>query len=103
MITEYDSRQLRKMKRQLASFKAGDLSLPALIGDLEFLLNAMESIPIEWKRGIHEQIATLEEVYAITLDRGLAHTDELGMSLIKEAIKNLDEKFQEIPESQPVG
>lgn len=103
MITEYDSRQLRKMKHQLASFTAGDLPLPGLIGDLEFLLNAMESMPIEWKRSIHEQIATLEEVYAITLDRGLGHVDDLGISLIKEAIKNLDEKFREIPKSQPVG
>jgi hypothetical protein len=65
MISDFDVRQLRKMKLQLAAFRRGDLSLGGFIGDMDFLLNAIEDIPLDWKKRVHECVATLEEVYAI--------------------------------------
>lgn len=95
MITEYDDRQLVKMKQQLASFKKEVLPLGSLIGDLEFLLNAMESMNMEWKEKVHEQVAILEEVYAVALDCGADELDELGTSLVHQSTQKLSEYFGE--------
>ncbi len=53
MISEFDARQVRKMKLQLAAFRRGELSLSGFIGDMDFLLNAVEDIPLDWKQRVH--------------------------------------------------
>jgi len=102
MISEFDARQLRKMKLQLAAFQRGELSLAGIIGDVDFLLNAMEAIPLAWKQRVHEFVVTLEEVYAIALDLGYTEVDEQGQRFIAEAIEGIQHCLDEmnIPESE---
>lgn len=102
MISEFDAYQLRKMKLQLAAFRDGELSLAGLIGDVDFLLNAMEAIPTEWKQRVHEFVVTLEEVYAVALDLGHTEVDEQGQRFVAEAIEGIQHCLEEIkiPESE---
>lgn len=102
MISEHDSRQLRKMKMQLAAFQRSELSLAGLIGDVDFLLNAMEEIPMDWKKRVYEFVVTLEEVYATALDLGHTRVDEQGQRFIAEAIEGIQHCLDEIkiPESE---
>lgn len=95
MITEYDNRQLVKMKQQLVSFKKGELPLGSLIGDLFFLLDAIESIEMAWKEKVHEEVCTLEVVYAVALDSGADELDEADTSLVSQSIQKLSECFDE--------
>lgn len=95
MITEYDNRQLVKMKQQLASFKKDELSIGSLIGDLYFLLNAMESMEMAWKEKIQEEVDVLEEVYAVALDSEAEQIDEVYTSFIYQSVKKLSEYFNQ--------
>ncbi len=101
MISEFDARQLRKMKLQLAAFQCGELGPEGFIGDMDFLLSAMEDIPLEWKQRAHEFVVTLEEVYAVALDLGHTEIDEQGRRFIAEAIEGIHRCLEEIqiPES----
>lgn len=83
------------MKQQLASFQKGILPLGSLVGDLEFLLNAMESVDITWKEKVFEEIANLEEIYAIALDRDMNEIDDKGKAMIYQSIKKLSFYFEE--------
>ena len=96
MISDFDVRQLQKMKLQLAAFRRGDLSLGGFIGDMDFLLNVIEDIPLDWKQRVHECVATLEEVYAIGLDLGYAEVDEQGQGFVVEATEEIQRCLEEI-------
>lgn len=96
MISEFDIRQLRKMKLQLDAFQHGKLSLGGFIGDTEFLLNAMEDIPLDWKQRVHEFVVTLEEVYSVGLDLGHTEVDEQGKRFIAEATEGIQQCLEEI-------
>lgn len=67
-MTEYDCRQLKKMRQQISAFEAQQLGLGPLIADLEFLLNAMESVDKRWRQQVSDQVFILEEIYADALD-----------------------------------
>ena len=96
MISEFDARQLRKVKLQLAAFQRGELSLADFIGDIDFLLNAMEDIPLEWKQRVHEFVVILEEVYAVALDVGHTEIDEQGRRFVAEAIEGIYRCLEEV-------
>lgn len=102
MISEFDARQLRKMKLQLAAFRDGELSLGGFIGDMNFLLNAIEDISLDWKQRVHEFVATLEEVYAIGLDLGHTEVDEQGRRFVAEATEGIQSCLEEIIIPEPV-
>lgn len=101
MISEFDARQLRKMKLQLAAFRRGELGLGGFIGDMDFLLNAIEDIPLDWKQRVHEFVATLEEVYAIGLDLGHTGVDEQGKAFVAEATEGIQRCLEEIIIPEP--
>jgi len=89
MITQYDQRQLNRMKDQISSFESGGIGLGSLIGDLEFLLNAMESSDEDWKKQLDEQILILEEVYADALDRDMTELEPESQTLVSKAIETI--------------
>lgn len=102
MITDLDARQLRKMKTQLAAFQRGELVLGGFLGDMSFLLNSIEDIPLEWKRQVHELVVTLEEVYAVGLDLNEARIDEQGQGFISEATVGIQRCLDEIAIPEPL-
>ena len=84
------------MKQQLNRFNREELGLSGLIGDLEFLLNAIESLPQDWKKDVHREIGTLEEVYAVFLDRGHEELDAQSRDLVSSSVEKLENKLMEI-------
>lgn len=96
MISDFDARQLRKIRLQLAAFQSGKLTLGSIIGDMDFLLNALEDLPREWKQRVFEFVVTLEEVYAMGLDLGHAEINEEGKRLIAEATEGIQQCLEEI-------
>ena len=96
VITEYNKRQLVKMRQQVDSFKRGEMELGSLIGDLEFLLNVMESMDMKWKAEIHEEVDTMEQVYAVALAWSSGRLDETDKSLVSQSVQNISEGLSEL-------
>lgn len=66
-INEYDERQLKLMSDSLLCFERNLIDLNSLIGNLEFLLSAMESVDIVWEEKFLKEITVLESVNAMHL------------------------------------
>lgn len=66
-ISEYDARQLLLMLEHLTSFEKNQIDLCSLVGSLEFLLNALENVDIEWEEKFLKEITTLETVNALAI------------------------------------
>ncbi len=96
MISEFDARQLRKMKLQLVAFERHELTLGILVGNMDFLLNAIENVPLDWKQQVHEFICILEEVHSITLDRENTRISQHDLDFIAESINGIYSCLEEI-------
>ena len=68
-MSEYNSRQIQKMKEKLQEYKSGKLSLSNLIDDLHALWAALEEIDHGWKQSFNTEWLNLEQIYAIHLFR----------------------------------
>ena len=77
----HDKRQLDLMNLSVESFQKKQIPLNQLVGNMEFLLSALESIDKNWAATILEEITTLESINATEIIR------ESG-----EDITNLPEK-----------
>ena len=71
-MSEYDWRQYHRMRRKIADFEQGDISIGHLIADLKGLMAALERSDADWIEGFHDQWASLEESYATALVKKLA-------------------------------
>lgn len=93
-ISEYDERQLRLMYESLISFEKKQIGLSSLVGTLEFLLNALESINPKWEEKFLTEVTTLESINAIEIIKYSGEeTPEIKKEekdfLIKNAILNI--------------
>ncbi|MDN3508964.1 MAG: hypothetical protein P0S93_02915, partial [Candidatus Neptunochlamydia sp.] len=77
-ISEYNGRQLKLMCECLASFEKNQIELSSLIGSLEFLLNAMESVDEDWENKFLQEVTTLESVNAVEMMEGC---DKKGLKI----------------------
>ncbi|MCX6987727.1 MAG: hypothetical protein NT065_06205 [Chlamydiae bacterium] len=66
-ISEYDERQLILMLEHLTSFEKKQIDLSSLVGSLEFLFNALETVDTEWEENFLKEITTLETANALTI------------------------------------
>ncbi len=66
-MSEYDERQLKLMCESLASFEKNQIGLGSLVGNLEFLLNAMESVDEGWENEFLKEVTILESINAIQM------------------------------------
>jgi len=93
-LNEYDERQLRLMYEVLISFEKTQTELSSLVGSLEFLLNAMESVENDWEEKFLKEVTTLETINAIRIiNESGKETQEIcedkSSKLINNAIFNL--------------
>ena len=88
-MSDYDRRQLVLMSSQIESYRQGQLDLATLIQRLEGLLNALESVEQSWKEAFHEDWFTLEQVFAVSLDRPGKHVIDHSKEILQEALGNL--------------
>ena len=68
-VIEYDRRQYDLMLDRLRAFTRGAVSLRKLIEDLRSLAEALEDPPLGWKEDFLSDWWTLEQVYAVAVDR----------------------------------
>lgn len=79
---------LDQVLQQIKYYRNGDLSLHALVGDLEFLHDSMVDQNESFKRTMFEKIGDLEQVNAVMLDRG-TELDETGQAIVDKALDDL--------------
>lgn len=92
---EYDLRQYELMRKTLSSFDKGETDLPDLIATLDALLAALEDAPEDWRKAFQAEWWTLEQVYAVALDRGQdAMAGENG-SMVQGAVARLKDLVAE--------
>ena len=77
------------MAYKLAAFEKRELSLSALIIDLEGLFNALDSDDQDWRKAFWDSWGELEISYALALDRPSEPMDEISVKLVWEAVSDL--------------
>lgn len=89
-LTDYDLRQIELMRDILKAYDAKKISLSDVINKLEGLLGCLQFSDNEWKTDFHTHLFTLEQVYAIALDRNepLSQYESYLIDSINE-LKNL--------------
>lgn len=66
-LSEHDLRQLRLMYSSMISFEMGQIELSSLIGNLEFLFRALETVNVVWEELFLKEITTLETANALEI------------------------------------
>ncbi|MGW4799221.1 hypothetical protein ACWEPC_43070 [Nonomuraea sp. NPDC004297] len=83
---------LRRLAQQvIADYRAGRVSLKRLVNDLDTVWSNLQPSP--WRGEFREHWWTLEQVYAVALDRG-EFPDNLpadALGDIEEALRNLED------------
>jgi hypothetical protein len=85
----YDFRQLSLMEEQLSQFESNKIKLPHLISGLKSLRDCLRTIDEDWKKKFTGEWWTLEQVYAVAIDRKKTNLSSEDLTLVKEAIGNL--------------
>lgn len=93
-ITQYDERELKLIYDNLVSFEKRQIGLSSLVGSLEFLLNALESIDEEWEERFLKEVTTLETANALVMIKDSGEdAPEIEINkkeiLIKKSTENL--------------
>jgi hypothetical protein len=90
MSEDRESDVLRELAiRSLASYKAGRLSLRRLVDDLDTVWSNLE--PSDWREDFRGHWWTLEQVYAVAVDRGdLESLPQESLVAIDEATTALE-------------
>jgi hypothetical protein len=95
-MTPYDRRQYELMLDRLKGFAFGAVGLPKLIEDLRSLADALEKPAPAWKEDFLSEWWTLEQVYAVALDRGeLDRLPAESQDLLDGAVAALSRKVVE--------
>jgi len=89
MITDYDKRQLRQMAESIQLFENKKLSLSDVVNRLVDLLDAIESIDIDWKKQFKSEWWQLEQVNATILDKGLILLPKEYKDIVEDSISKL--------------
>jgi hypothetical protein len=98
-ISKYDQQQLKQMQECLFSFQKNQIQLSSLIGSLEFLFNAMESVDEEWENKFLKEITILESVNAVELmeeaeRKKMNYKKNESSELVNQSVLNLKNLIQ---------
>ena len=88
-MSEDDRRQFALIVDRIIQYESGNLELGYLVRDIEALLNTLQDAEQGWRESAHEEWWTLEQVYAVALDRGQDTLTTESKVLVDEAITNL--------------
>ena len=89
MDTNLEKRHLQQMQLSLGSYPASVSSLGRMVAELEALHALLGSRDDTWKKRFYGQWASLEEVFAVALDRQMEALDEEGNRIVSAAIFEL--------------
>jgi len=88
-MSEYDQRQYRLMLEQLTAFQSGQIYIDRLIGNLQGLLNALQSPDSTWKQSFLSLWGQLEDARAMALFRGAENLNEQESIVVGSALAKL--------------
>ncbi|WP_394828245.1 hypothetical protein [Pendulispora albinea] len=97
MPSEREIRQYALMKDKLLEFNDGKLPLSNLIDSLRALLDNVEEVSSQWRESFGQHWWTLEQVYAVALDRGNLEALPIESKvLVAEAVTELRRLVDEV-------
>jgi len=94
-VEEYNQRQYALMRRALLAFERGESDLCQLINVLKSLLCALQCAAESWKGSFQEEWWTLEQVYAVALDRGQDPMAGENGAMVRQAVARLKDLVAE--------
>src|ERR1035438_5519099 len=86
---DYDLRQLALLEAQLSQFESGQIQLAYLIRGLDALLNCLRTVDQGWKGTFKSEWWTLEQVYAVALDRKTNPLSPENLPMVNGAVQAL--------------
>jgi hypothetical protein len=95
-LSDSDRRTLGRVAERLVLFERGELSLRALIGDLEILLGAVDAIDETARRELRRHWEVLEEVYSVALGMHGGEFDSQSKGLVRDAVAALRLRVDEL-------
>ena len=81
-MKDSDDRQYQLINSYIKEFEEGKLNLRSLIQTLSELLESLTTTDLKWKDAFQSEWWTLEQVYAVAIDRGEAKLGLESLSLI---------------------
>jgi hypothetical protein len=97
-VSKRERRQLGLMAERLELFRAGQIALPRLVGDLEGLVHAHELTDDTWKEDFITYWGTLEIAWAVADDRRQPIPD-IKAPDVREAVTELEALVARHPDS----
>lgn len=92
-----DSKDLCNLiEEYIKEFEARGLQLDHLISNLQIVLDNVSEVKKEWEDAFHSEWWTLEQVYAVALNRGETYLSVESRNLVHEAIQNMKLLLQEV-------
>ncbi|MDE5088409.1 MAG: hypothetical protein O4805_15240 [Trichodesmium sp. St16_bin2-tuft] len=88
-MKDSDDRQYQLINSYIKEFEEGKLNLRSLIQTLSELLESLTTTDLKWKDAFQSEWWTLEQVYAVAIDRGEAKLGLESQDLVEEAIGNM--------------
>ena len=88
--SEYDQRQYQLMAKSVQQFKEGELDIYNLIRIIEGLLDVLQIPDEKWKDDVRNEWWTLEQVYAVAVDKGQKTLSAEDIDLVNEAVENIE-------------
>jgi hypothetical protein len=88
-MSEFDDRQYLAMRERIEGFDRGTLTLRRLIADLDALLESLQEVDENWKSSFQQQWGTLEDVYAVSLDKRSGQLTANDRQLIAQAAEKM--------------
>jgi hypothetical protein len=95
-MSDRDQRQYQLMRKFIQDFENDDLSLGYLISNLQGLFLAVDSIDVKTAEDLQSEWWTLEQVYAVALDRQQSVVSPEGQALVLEALENIKVLLQQL-------
>ena len=82
------------MHKNLTHFENNLIELSSLVGSLEFLLNALESVEDDWEKKFLKEVTTLESINAIEMIKKSGEeapeiSNDTRKKLVNAAVSNL--------------
>ena len=89
-FSEREERQISLMRNLLAMHRRDQISISSLVGEFDFLIEALEEVSDEYKEKLRQEWGVLEEVYAVGLDRNEKELSEDNKKLVDRTVENLE-------------
>ncbi|MBD2095672.1 hypothetical protein H6F90_10950 [Trichocoleus sp. FACHB-591] len=95
-MTNYEQRQYQLMKAFIQDFESGNMTIKTLISSLDGLLSAVEFTDKPSKEALRSEWWTLEQVYAVALDREETELSPESQVLVVETLENIKVLLQQL-------